>query len=308
MTDRFPVSDTANGLSRYVDDTTALLNVYAASFEDTQQGYIRASNRGDTYSAEELKKHTDRLSRRLRKTLEQHVLWDWLEPLKGLAGARTARIIAAIGDPRRFPGQQCSEGHTLPPLFDEGVECPVPAVHAAENERTHGGDGSDLPAEGDGVFDEIDGGFPPDSDDAACESEDKAARCPGVMLPPRTSDGRGSLNHYAGLHVVNGKLPQRRKGQQADWKPLLRTLLIGPKGIGDMIVMHRTPKYRDIYDSFKDRRPVTPDFPPWRIDKIAKTVAAKAFVGDLLTEWKARAGYVTEIEGLNGSNPPQAIA
>jgi hypothetical protein len=94
-----------------------------------------------------------------------------------------------------------------------------------------------------------------------------------------------SLWHYAGLHVIEGRMPQRRKGVQSDWKPTLRTLALGPDGLADQIIKHRTPTYRDIYDETKART-VLEDLPPWKSHKIARTVAAKAFLGDLLVTWK----------------------
>jgi len=131
-----------------------------------------------------------------------------------------------------------------------------------------------------------------------------------------------SLWHYCGLHVVDGRSPRKTKGKQADWNPKARTLLLMPSGMAEMIIKHRTPKYRDIYDTTKvrlaaergvvmkiesGRRP-GPALPqdvegsevahqaeighpvglrPFQIDAIARKVAVKAFLGDLLMEWKA---------------------
>ena len=303
--------ETENGSgvpSRYVNGITAQLNVLAASFEDVQQGRIRASNRGDEYSADELKKLEDRLGRRLRSTLELHELWPWLSTKKGLAGPRTARVIAAIGDPRRFPGQQCSEGHTLHPLFPAGSACLVEEVPTADShveiEGLNGGgevsDGTEDADESGVSHGSV--GVSPDSDVSISEIDDVRVRCPGIMSDPRTTTGVRSLWHYAGLHVVDGHLPKRRKGVQSDWKPGLRTLVVGPKGIGDQIVMQRTEPYRTIYDEVKARKVESGDLPLWRADKIAKTVAAKAFLADLLVEWKTVGGAAATaaIESRNG--------
>jgi hypothetical protein len=82
-------------------------------------------------------------------------------------------------------------------------------------------------------------------------------------------------------------MPKRRRGVQCDWKPELRTLALGPDGLADQIIKHRTPTYRDVYDETKARKVADdPDMPPWKAHKIARVVASKAFLGDLLVEWK----------------------
>ena len=109
-------------------------------------------------------------------------------------------------------------------------------------------------------------------------------------------------------------MARKTRGKQADWQPMLRTLLLQPDGIADQIIKHRTPKYRDIYDAAKERialrgaesPPVSetslgsaqsigedadiPDESGNAIGasphKIARVITAKAFLADLLMEWK----------------------
>ena len=151
-------------------------------------------------------------------------------------------------------------------------------------------------------------GVSPDSDGVVIEIDELSVRCPGVMSDPRTTTGVRSLWHYAGLHVVDGHLPKRRKGVQSDWKPSLRTLVVGPKGIGDQIVIQRTEPYRAIYDTVKARKLESGDMPPWRADKIAKTVAAKSFLGDLLVEWKTVGGAEVWLENDGVPGPSDLVA
>lgn len=294
--------------SRYVDAATAHLNILGASFEDIQQSRLRASNRGDEFSMESLLKLEKQLSYQLDKALKTHALWPWLSQYKGLHGPRTARLIAAIGDPRRFPGQPCSEGHKLPPGFPVGSSCPITdfrAENAHESDVASGADGeadSDLANAGSTGFAEpfragwcseieaTDGAdSSPDTDETNGESEPARVRCPGIMLPPRTTTGTRSLWHYLGLHTVEGRLPKLRKGVQGDWNTKARTLILGPDGLRDQIVRQRTPKYRTIYDEAKARKLTLVDR-PIQAEMIARTIAVKAFLGDLLAEWKRVVG------------------
>lgn len=260
--------------SRFISPATEVLNMYAKGFEDLQQVRMASNLRGDTWLADRLKKEEDAASRRLGKALKAHELWPFLVPLKGLAGPRTARVIAEIGDPRRFPGQPCTAGHYLPVGYPVGAPCPVSAdvEELPEIEVVRGVSGEISPSR---------------TVESVFEIEERRG-CPGILLALRQGTGVRSLWHYAGLHVIDGRMPQRRKGVQADWKPTLRTLVLGPDGLADQIIKHRTPKYRDIYDATKERKAVE-DLPPWKLHKIARTVAAKAFLGDLLIEWKATA-------------------
>lgn len=204
--------------------------------------------------AAELKRLEEQSSRALKKSLGQHPVYPWLQQFPGLAGPLTARLLAVIDDPMRFPGQPCSMGHVRPPGASVDSPCQIESY---------------------------DGG-----------------RCPGVMLAPRTTTGTRSLWHYLGLHVVNGKAPRRQKGVQVSWHTKGKTLLLQPDGLADQIIKHRTPKYRDIYDQTRARLErigtATADGnsagSPSRAYWTARKVAVKAFVADLLAEWKRVVG------------------
>jgi len=90
-----------------------------------------------------------------------------------------------------------------------------------------------------------------------------------------------SLWHYAGLHVVNGKAPKRRRGQEATWNPKLKSLAwLIAKGQ----VMSRGP-FRKYYDEYKRRDTLKhPDYRKFYLNTRAYRYCAKMF---LLEFWIA---------------------
>lgn len=259
------------------------LRLLTSTWEDIQKTRLAAEQRGQSDLAAILKKQEERYGRMIRRELEKHPIWPWLSQFPGLGGVHTARLLGYIGEPRRFPGQRCDKGHYSAPLYDVASVCPVVTI-----------DGP----------------------------------CDGVMLPPRPHTGTRSLWHWAGLTPG----ARRKKGQQADYNPKVKTLFLMPGGIAEQIVRLKVPHYRDIYDATKERLqreravdtaesggrfgpipegvfaevaarlgaiPIQaagadagdvtepPDgLRPFQIDAIARKVAAKAFAGDLLAEWK----------------------
>jgi len=242
----------------------AWLGYLSALFEDVQK--VRRASENRAFAALEsdmgpvgelalaisvrMLEEEERIGRRLRKVLRSHPVGPWLADKKGLRGPLVARLVSIIGDPRRFPGQPCSGGHVLVPGYDEGDRCPV--------------------------------------------TNYEGERCPATMREPRSGKGIRPLWAYLGLHVVDGRSPRRQKGRQITWHPLGRRLVLGPDGVADQIVRFSTPGYRELYDRTKARLGVERrdaaghvDGPrPIVLHNIARKVAAKAFVGDLLTEWK----------------------
>jgi len=215
------------------DPATSGLLALTQAWEDLQHVRLALDQRGMGWAAEGVKVLEDKVARLVSKALREHPLWPWLSQYPGLGGIHVARIIAIIGDPRRFPG-------------------------------------------------------------------------------PR------SLYHYFGVHVVNGRLPMRHKGQRCDWNPKGRTALLMPGGICEQIVRLRVPKYRDRHDMEKERlqreRGVVelpasevhrgPALPPsegvevlrgidvlsgplrpFQIEQRAQIIAGKAFLADLWRAW-----------------------
>lgn len=259
--------------------TDALGRLYW-TWRDVQQTRIAAEQRGGLIATEiapQLKATEDRLAKLTVKELKRQVIWPFLSQLPGLRGVKVAGLVALIRDPRRFPGQPCSEGHISAAIYPLGSACPASGEHG---------------------------------------------ECAGRMQEPRRGTGARSIWHYCGVHVVDGRSPRKTKGQRSDWSPIGRTLLLMPDGIAAQIVRNRTEPYRGIYEHAKLRlqeraasiaETETPsgDVPapsplhepeaavdvtvtdwsvgglrPFQVDAIARKVAAKAFVADLLIEWK----------------------
>jgi hypothetical protein len=107
------------------ESSLVILGMLAESWRSLQKTRIAAGQRGDVLLEEALRPVEDAAGRRLTKALRQHPVWPWLSQYPGLGGVHVAMLISIIGDPRRFPGQKCSEGHTMPPDFEVGDPCPV---------------------------------------------------------------------------------------------------------------------------------------------------------------------------------------
>lgn len=265
----------AESVLEIVTRSGSLRNLTAA-WEDVQRTRLALDQRG--IPSDGMKVIEDRLGRQIRRELEAHSIWPWLSQFPGLGGIHTARLIALIGDPHRFPGRVCEAGHhhsvaAVPLESDAGRGCGIELA--------------------DGTV------------------------CAAPVGPVRRGTGTRSLWHYLGLHVVNGRSPRKAKGQRADWSPAGRTAVLMPGGIAEQIVRQRVPVYRDLYDQTKERLsreraviglevgdgagplPIhaaeavvshendsSPGLRPFQIDAIARKVAAKAFVADLLQAWK----------------------
>lgn len=311
MTATVPVSEDAYGrdhaeadeqadVSLETDPVSGLLASLSWSWKDVQQARLAAQQRGLDTLAGELEKFEKRIAEQVKKELRKEPVWPWLSQYPGLGGVQMARLVALIGDARRFPGQRCTEGHYAPAIYAIGDPCPS---------RSR-----------------------PDADGVV-------TACDGTMLAPRPHSGTRSLWHYLGLHVVNGRSPRKSKGTKADWNPIGRTICLQPGGLAEQIVRLKVPKYREIYDAKKERLarergaaitpeiaaragaalPVVPNaedtrvvdptvgigdyqegqeadlscaiekptgLRPFQIDAIARKWAVKAFVGDLLAEMK----------------------
>jgi len=217
----------------------------------------RGSGRPESPLADQMKPLVAASRRRVERLLRAHPLWPFLADKPGLRGSLCGIVIVAIGNPHRFPGQRCSEGHYLPvvPGRDPWTSCPY-------------------------ILDA----------DALPESDEKPgveARCPGVALPPRPGNGVRSVWHFLGLHAVDGRSPSRRRGQRCDWHPEARAALLAEDtGLAAQILMKNCQPYKTIYDSTRQRLEQRDELKPFQRDRIARKVAVKAFVGDLLTAWK----------------------
>lgn len=218
--------------------------------------------------------------RDVQKALKSHPLWPWLSDKPGLRGPYVAWIIARIRDPRRFPGQMCFAGHYLPAIYEEGHPCTANVAALGKSPEP----------------------------------------CGEVLSAPRPHTGVRSLWHYFGLHVVDGRRARKSKGKKATWVTDACGILLGPTGIASQIERHGPEPYRGIYDQQKERIAVArggaephPEIDmgcappansngagagyrrvaegscglrPFEIRTRARTIAVKAFLGDLMIEWK----------------------
>jgi len=240
----------------------------------------------------------DALIKDMESTLKQHVLWGgFLENQSALHGMLTARVLGEIRHPHRFPGQKCDytgptgdlKGHTVPPMFSVGDICPMEFWDKAPVDEDTG---ARLPA--------------------------KLVKCTGLMqegrarIDPRTGKpetGVRSLFHFAGLIAGddgrNIGYHSLEEGQTRDWNSSLKTLLMMPKGIAEQIVNHKPEPYyseharsymcslermareRKIDLSAQTKGGKTPP-EVIRLKGIARKIAAKLWVGDVLMEWKRR--------------------
>lgn len=255
-----------------------------SSWRDVQQTRMAVVQRGQEDFAALLQPIEDRLSERIKRELRAHPAWPWLAQYPGLGGVHAARLVALIGDPHRFPGAVCDAGHH----------------HAARSGLAMGSNVS-----------------------LACGvSLADESICPAQVGPVRGGTGTRHLWAYLGLAPVDGHLPRRTRGQQATWNPVGRTICLQPGGLAEQIVRLRVPKYRDIYDEAKARlasergpeashasevlrgpaplhsqatdesvldlsttQPLA-RLSPIQVEKRARTIAVKAFAGDLLAELK----------------------
>ena len=254
-----------------------------------------------------------RTRRATQKALKAHPLWPWLEQFPGVRGTYTAYIVQLIKDPRRFPGRRCEEGHYLPDIYVEGAPCPIEL--GAESDEVAERCGAPLHGRrGTGVrslwhylgLHVIDGR-------RARKRKGKAAdwvtEAPGILLGPqgiadqiilrqvepyrsrydhekeRIAAERGVLegdraevdvNHEIERSAGSARSPkcggsEVETGTEIERRPGLRPVGTNKGG----------PGVEDI-----DEREGPIGLRPIQLHTIARTIALKAFVGDLLIAWK----------------------
>lgn len=277
----------------YIDEATAAIARHARSWDRIQRLRVALGNSGQASEAGlvDIKRAEDRESRLATEALQKHPLWKWLEEHKGLRGVTTCLIMGLIRDPRRFPGQKCEKGHYLSAIFEVGASCPIQIDSEHESHEDA------------------------DLTETARDSESKQfSGCGAPILASRSTTGVRSLWRYFGLHVVNGHSARKQKGRQADFTPRGKALLLAPDtGLASQIVRHQCEPWIDIYYKQKERLievqreiPVvgrgqdgvasvvqgyevnhaSGTRPLIAVDRLARKIAAKAFLGDLLTAWK----------------------
>ena len=92
-----------------------------------------------------------------------------------------------------------------------------------------------------------------------------------------------SLWKFAGLDVVNGAAPKRKRGVVSTWNPLMRNLCWK---IGNSLVRSNSP-YRKFFDERKEHEKVHhPELKKFHIDRRARRYMVKRFLSDLWLAWR----------------------
>jgi hypothetical protein len=119
-----------------------------------------------------------------------------------------------------------------------------------------------------------------------------------------------SLWKYAGMHVVDGKAPKRKKGEKITWNPRFRSVCYN---IGKSFVMvGKGGPYRAYYDKVKaEDTEKHPDLRKGHLDARARRKTVKLFLSHLFAKWyemeglEAPAPYIHAIGGHSNYIPPQ---
>lgn len=108
--------------------------------------------------------------------------------------------------------------------------------------------------------------------------------------------GPRSLWAYAGLHVVDGKAPKRKKGEKSNWNPTLR---MACWKLGTAFVRATNGLGRQLYDEYKAYYTAkdNPSLSKGQIDNRARRKVVKDFLRCMWAAWRESAGFsVTEAQ------------
>jgi len=117
-----------------------------------------------------------------------------------------------------------------------------------------------------------------------------------------------SLWKYAGMHVVKGKAPKRKRGERINWNPKLRSLCFN---LSESFVIQTKGPYREWYDEFKKQELQNhPDLRKRHIEMRVRRKVAKLFLAHMFNKWyelkglKAPEPYAFRMLGHEGYIPP----
>ena len=117
-----------------------------------------------------------------------------------------------------------------------------------------------------------------------------------------------SLWKYAGMHVVDGKAPKRKRGERINWNPKLRSLCFK---ISESFVIQKKSPYRKWYDEFKRvELEKHPDLRKRHVEMRVRRKVAKLFLAHVFNKWyemkklKAPEPYAFRMLGHEGYIPP----
>lgn len=259
------------------DGPSGPVNVLAMLCEsrmDVQKTRLALLQRGLEAEAEAFAKVEARLDRGIGREMRAHPLWPWLAAHPGLGGVQVARLVSLIGDPRRFPGQKCSVGHTMPPDYGVGAPCPWVGIDDAAC------DGTMLaPRTTTGVrslwhylgLHVVDGRSPKKRKGQRADWSPVGRTI--VLMPGGIADSIIKLRTPVYRDEYDAQKERLSHERGADLG-LESDMLNGPAHL-DGSDAERLPEI----DAASGLRPI-------QIHERARKIAAKKFVGDLLMEWK----------------------
>lgn len=140
------------------------------------------------------------------------------------------------------------------------------------------------------------------------EKRAKRFTCDCPVMEIERFDTVSSVWKYAGLDVVEGKAPKKKKGQKITWNPKLRSV---GYNIGESLVKTVKGQYRPWYDKFKEEEVRRhPDLSRGHLDRRARRKTVKLFISHMFEVWYALKGltppktYVEEKLGHVHHIPP----
>lgn len=264
------------------------LKRYTANYWDIQKVRIAVFNRQgelaeDADIVRTLKTLEEGLAKKIKKEVPEHPIWDkWLKHVGGIGLILAAQLICLI----------TGQVHT--------PECQV--KRDAYYSKKKRGEGKR------GVRED--------------DKEDYPKGCPYICDCPLVGIERfgsvSSLWKYAGMDVVNGKAPRRKKGEKISWNPRLRALCYN---IGKSFVMNIKGPYRKHYDRFKALEQAknlerSKGLSKGHIDARARRKTVKLFLAHLFDQWyrlpspgypdgrEPPKPYAFDVKGHSGYIPP----
>jgi hypothetical protein len=280
------VNDTATG--------SLLLNL-ALTYEDVQKTRIALSNRGMSWVSD-LQSTEDAVARALNKELRKQAVWPWLAQFKGLGGVHVARLLAYMGNPHRFPGQMCTLGHHFAPMFPLDVQCPAEGL---DGERCPGV--ALPPRTTTGVrswwhycgLHVANGKSPRKAKGVRCDwnpAARTAVLMPGGIAEQIVRQRTRYPSPYGDLYEKSKERIQRERGVAgwAEFEPIPGSALAdvpGPRKAADAVGSVAPANVEGAEERDETDVPRGP-LRPFQVDALARKIAAKAFIGDLLIESK----------------------
>lgn len=263
-----------SGVSECSSGPVSTLAMLCGSRMDVQQTRMALRQRQQEAMSADIQKVEEKLDRLIKKELMGHPVWPWLSQYPGLGGVQVARLISLIRDPRRFPGQKCSVGHTLSPDHEAGAPCPWVGIDDAVCEGT-----MLPPRETTGVrslwhylgLHVVDGHSPKKRKGQRADWSPVGRTV--VLMPGGIADS-----------IIKSRTPVYR-----DEYDRQKERLISERGAAPAVVTEVKDGAALLDGPEVERGPVTEPvvgLRPIQIHERARKIAAKRFVGDLLMEWK----------------------